>query len=359
MSRRNFWSGCGLAIALALTAVPAAAQLTVSNEDVRFRFGALGQFWGDWTQDPATSGYSQNLYIRRARLIVSGEIGKNLTFFFETDAPNMGKTPKALGSGFLVQDAFLEYKVNNAFRVDGGLMLVPFSRNGLQSPASYSTLDISPLATVANAPTQSSVLRDAGFAASGFFLADHLQYRIGAFQGQRDPNARNSLRSAGYLQYDFFDTETTYTFAGTALGKKKILAVDCGFDKQGAYRGYSANVAAAKPVHGGDEIGGQFQFLTYDGRNKFPVISHQNDYVAEATYYVHRARVQPFGKFESQNFVEAAARNKDINRYGTGVNYYIRGQNLKWTLQYLRALPRNSATAPSNEVTMQLQFFYF
>jgi hypothetical protein len=174
-----------------------------------------------------------------------------LTFFFETDSPNLGKTPKTLGTGFLIQDAFVEYKFHNVFRVDDGLMLVPFSRNTLQSPASYYTLDVSPITTVGNASTQSSALRDAGFGAKGFFLKDKLQYRFGLFQGARDANARSSLRTAGYLQYDFFDTETAYTFPGTALGKRKILAVDAGFDTQGAYRAWSGNIATDVPVGGG------------------------------------------------------------------------------------------------------------
>ena len=51
---------------------------------------------------------------------------------------------------------------------------------------------------------------------------------------------------------------------------------------------------------------------------------------------------------------------KDINRWGTGANYYIHGQNLKLTGQYTRALPQNgSAIRPSNEFTVQVQVFYF
>jgi hypothetical protein len=38
-------------------------------------------------------------------------------------------------------------------------MLVPFSRQTPQSPSSYYTLDLSVITTVANAATQSSVLR--------------------------------------------------------------------------------------------------------------------------------------------------------------------------------------------------------
>jgi hypothetical protein len=76
-----------------------------------------------------------------------------------------------------------------------------------------------------------------GVQLKGFFARDRLHYRIGAFDGQRDANGHNSLRTTGYLQYDFFDRERGYLFSGTGLGKMKILAVDAGFDRQGSYRG--------------------------------------------------------------------------------------------------------------------------
>lgn len=335
------------------------AQVSISNhEDVNFNFGIEAQAWADANQMVGSDGslaYQQNLYLRRIRLMMGGQIGKDITFFFETDQPNLGKTPKAMGSGFLIQDAFMEWKASNAFRLDGGLMLVPFSHNGMQSTVSYYTLDVSPLATVTNSATQSSALRDAGFQARGFFFKNRLQYRTGLFQGERDSTARNSLRAASYVQYDFFDRETSYTYIGTALGRQKILAVDGGFDHQSSYHGASANMAAAIPVFGGDEAGGQFQYFHYDGGNKFLTIAKQNDYMLEGAYYSRALKLQPFTKFESQGFVDPTL--KDLHRWGAGVNYYVHGQNLKFTVQYLRAEPRNSHG--TNEFTAQFQVFYF
>jgi len=75
---------------------------------------------------------------------------------------------------------------------------------------------------------------------------------------------------------------------------------------------------------------------------------------------VHGVKVQPFFKYESQTLVTAANSFKDVNRHSFGGNYYIRGQNLKWTAQYLRALPQNTASLKaSNEFTMQLQLMYW
>ena len=349
----------GSVILFTLSCIPASAQIEIKNEDVDLKLGVQGQFWGDWTQSQETGGYAQNLFLRRGRLMFGGDIGSDITFFFQTDDPNLGKTPKALNSGFLIQDAFLEWKVNHAFRVDGGLMLVPFARQPLQATTSYYQIDISNISTVNNSSTSSSALRDMGFQARGFFLNDHLLYRMGMFEGERDADARNSLRTAGYLQYDFFSTETGYSFVGTALGQKKILAVDGGFDKQGRYRSWSGNVASDTPVRHGDEVGVNFQYIHYDGQQMFLAIPNQNDLLLELAYYLHRVKFQPFAAVSSQNFVGADAKSKDLERYGSGVNYYIRDQHLKWTLQYNRTVPRNSTTKPGNEMTMQLQLFYF
>jgi hypothetical protein len=353
--------GTGCVLMLAFFSVPSSAQLVLKNDDVSFKFGIQGQLWADWTQDSSgAQNYQQNFYLRRARIIIGGDIGKAIDFFVETDDPRLGITPKNLASGFILQDAMLRWKPTNEFQVSGGLLFVPFSRNALQSTASYMTLDLSAMTVVNNAAPQSSALRDMGFQANGFFADDRLLYRVGVFSGERDANAHNSLRTAGYVQYDFFSKEKGYLYTGTALGKQKILAIDAGFDKQSSYRGFSANIAADIPVNNGDEIAGQLQYYHYDGRTKFTAIPDQNDYLLEGAYYVHQAKVQPFLKYESQAFVLAANASKDINRFGLGANYYIRGQNLKWTCQYLRAMPQNGSTVkPTNEFTVQLQLFYY
>ncbi len=362
---------------LALVPAPASAQLQIKNEDVTIKFGIQGQFWADWTQDATAAsagsqGYAQNYYLLRARLMMGGTIGDNINFFFQTDDPKLGLSPagsaatktlttgNATSPGFVIQDAWAEYKINDFLQVSGGEMLVPISRQSLQSTLSYYTVNISSLSTVNNAALVESALRDVGFQARGYFFHDHLQYRGGIFDGERDANGRNSPRPALYLQYDFFSPEKEYAYAGTALGKRKILAVDVGGDKQGSYRSETANIASDTPVNGGDEIGVNLSFLHFDGRNKFTSIPDQNNYVLEGAYYFHKAKLQPFAKFETQDFVAAANGAKDINRYGMGANYYIHAQNLKWTFQYARALPQNgSLIRPSNEFTMQLQVFYF
>lgn len=363
--QRTLLSVMACVLMLALVPAPASAQLQIKNEDVTVKFGIAAQFWADWNQDATapsagTQGYSQNFYLRRARFLMGGNIGDNITFFFDTDDPKLGITPKNLSSGFVLQDAWMEYKVNKYFQLAGGEMLLPSSRQNLQSPFSYYTADVSAVSTVSNSALQQSALRDMGFQGRGYFFDDHLQYRGGVFEGERDSNGRNALREVLYLQYDVFDPEKEYAYAGTALGKRKILAFDVAGDKQSSYRSYSANIANDTPVRGGDEVGFNLQYFHFDGRQKFTAIPDQNNFLAEADYYVKKAKVQPFGRFETQRFVQEVNNTKDINRMGGGLNYYIRGQNLKFTFQCLRALPQNgSLIRPSNEFTIQMQAFYF
>jgi Phosphate-selective porin O and P len=363
--RRSLLSVPVCALMLALAPAPASAQLQIKNEDVTIKFGIQGQFWADWLQDATapsagSQGYQQNFYLRRARLMMGGNIGSNISFFFQTDDPKLGITPKNLSSGFVLQDAWIAYQPSKYIQITGGEMLIPNSRQGLQSTLSFYSADISGVSTVNNSVEQQSALRDMGFQARGYFFDDRLQYRGGVFEGERDANGRNSLRPALYLQYDFFDREKEYAYAGTALGKRKLLAVDVGGDKQSSYRSLSANIASDTPVNGGDEVGFNLNYFHFDGRQKFTALPDQNNFMGEAAYYIHKAKVQPFVRWETQRFVAAVNNTKDINRVGGGFNYYIRGQNLKWTFQMLRAQPQNgSLIRPSNEFTLQMQVFYF
>ena len=375
--RRSLLSVMVCAVMLALVPAPASAQLQIKTEDITIKFGFQGQFWADYTQDATApsagnQGYAQNFYLLRDRLMIGGNIGNNITFFFQTDDPKLGLSPagtaatktlttgNATSPGFLIQDAWAEYKVNTHLQLAAGEMLVPSSRQNLQSTLSYYTVNISAVSTVNNAALVESALRDVGFQARGYFFDDRLQYRGGIFDGERDANGRNSPRPAMYLQYDFFDREKEYAYAGTALGKRKILALDIGGDKQGSYRSDTINVASDTPVLGGDEVGFNASVMHFDGRQKFTAIADQTNYLLEGAYYIHKAKFQPFVKFETQDFVAAVNGTKDINRWGTGANYYIHGQNLKLTGQYTRALPQNgSAIRPSNEFTVQVQVFYF
>ena len=82
---------CLAAAVGAACAAPATGQVVVKvNEDVNFRFGALLQAWGDWTQDANTSGYSQNFFLRRVRFILLANVAPGVSVFYQTDNARLG-----------------------------------------------------------------------------------------------------------------------------------------------------------------------------------------------------------------------------------------------------------------------------
>src|SRR5664279_2500639 len=67
------------------------------NDNVNFKLGLLLQTQWDEQQianstNTATGGWQQNMLLRRARIILSGQVAPNVFFFVETDNPNLGKT---------------------------------------------------------------------------------------------------------------------------------------------------------------------------------------------------------------------------------------------------------------------------
>jgi hypothetical protein len=345
-----------------LVSVPAGAQVVIKvNDNVNLRLGIQMQVWADELQDATTRGYGQQLFIRRARFLVTGQVAPNVTFFFQTDNPNVGKAAptKSLTTGFLVQDAWAEWKISDAFMLSGGEMLVPLSRAELTSTSSFLTLDISPTAVVFAAPTQTNATRDTGFQAKGYVADGRLEYRAALFQGVRLAGARNSFRRSAYVQYDFFEKERGYVYPGTALGKRRIAGVSAGYDGQNSYKTWTAAGFALIPLNKVDEFAGLLEHHRYNGGSFLTALPDQKDELVELGYYKAALKLQPFFKAESQKFSASSNPSKDLTRMGVGVNYYVSGQNLKFTGQLLRVKPKNHALHSTNELTVQMQMWYY
>jgi hypothetical protein len=372
-------------IGILLAAVPccASAQVVVKvNDDVQFRLGTLLQGWGDWTQDPVSEGYAANFFLRRIRFIVSGTIARDVSFFFQTDNSRLGNAgltgTKNLATGFLVQDAFGEWKFAGDKGILGiGLLYTPQSRGVLDSSSSNLTFDAPSFGTQQNAFVQGSSGRDVGVQLKGYLLAEHLEYRAGVFDGVREPatpagaGSRNSFRAAARLQYDVFDVEKGYTYVGTNRGAKKILAIGAWGDAQGDFKAWGADVMADIPV-GKDAVTLEADYLYYNGGSEFqtvvgsivtPLLPPQDVLFAQGGFYFHIVAMQPWVRFETLNFREDRFQTGNQKRYAGGFNWYVSAQNFKVTAFYERIVPKASAATASikntNHLGIQLQFYYF
>jgi hypothetical protein len=343
---------------IACTSTAAAQVLIKVNEDVNFKLGVLGQFQADWLEDPANDDTTQNLFIRRARLLFGGQVAKNVTFFIETDVPNLGKTlpgGKNISPSLVVQDAYGEFKVHNAFALDIGLMFVPFSRNSVQSAASLLPIDYGAYTFSTSAATQSTVGRDTGVQAKGYLLKNRLEYRVGAFQGARDANSHRAFRYAGRVQYQLLEPEAMgFFYTGTYLGAKKVAAVAAGFDAQNDYQAYDADAFVDYPV-GPGAITGQLAWNRIDGGDTFVTLPKQNVVLVEAGYFIRSLKISPVVQFTNRGIVDTSIG--DEKRWSVGLNYWWAGHNANIKAAYNRIDP--TLRDAQNGFTVQLQLFYY
>lgn len=349
-----------LAAALAFSAsasIANAQALIKVNDDVNFRIGVLGQFQADWLHDDATDTTATNLFVRRARLILGGQVAKGITFFMETDVPNLGKTlanGKNITPSMIIQDAYAEFKQSDVFALDAGLMYIPFSRNSLQAGGTLLALDYGAYTFTQSAAEQSSTGRDTGFQARGHVLDNRLEYRVGAFQGMRTGTSDNALRVAGRVQYDFFDRDSNFFYTGTSLGTKKFLAIGGAFDTQSQYQAYDTDVFVDFPL-GPGALTAQFDYNHFDGDITLQSLKKQNDVLFEAGYLIRSIKLTPVLQLTHRDVSDVSTG--DETRTSFGVNYWWVGHNANIKAAYVLIKP--SGVPSQHEFTVQLQIFYF
>lgn len=362
------------ALGLAAGAPPAAragAQAAIKvNDSVSVRFGVLLQPWYDTQQDAANGKWAQNMYLRRARLLVGGQITKRISFFLETDNPNLGRssgTPtNRLGAGFILQDAFVDWKHDDALSVQTGLMLPAFCRNCLQSAASLLTLDYGSYSFLNGSVEQNIVGRDVGVQVKGYVAKGRLEYRAGVFDGQRAAppaggtlGANNALRLAGRLQLALLDKEATaYFYPAQYFGRRRMLNVGAAIDEQQTLRTYAADVFFDHPAGDGAVTLQADYFHRDPGKNSaFAALRQQDDLFVEGGFLLPGKRLQPFARYETQNYAGTGVVDQDRFQVGTTIFYAGPTQNTHLKLAYSRVQPQTGRR--TGEFTLQGQFFYY
>ena len=353
-------------VAVLAIAAPADAQAIIKVSDtVNVKFGFLLQGWADEQQlsdtNGNTTGYAQNLFIRRVRFLMGGQVAKNVSFFFDTENVNLGKSPKALGTGFQVLDAFGEWKIANEFMLDGGLILIPLCRDCNSSAAALLGLDYGMWSFQESAPTQSTIGRDTGFQAKGYFVNNRLEYRVGAYAGMRQTNSKNSFRFAGRLQYNFLDTEVGPFYVTQYFASKKILAIGGGFDTQSDYKAFAGDLMLNLPF-GKNALTFQGDYIRYDGGTTFTAVGirKQDVFFAEAGFYFAAVKLQPTAVYQEQKYVNSVDKINNKRSIQAGIGYFPFGNNLNFKFAWTgRKFPNDPRVANTNEFTLQMQVFYF
>src|ERR1022692_2365548 len=103
--RSNRFALVSVALLIALLPAVANAQALVKvNDYVNFRLGILLQGQADFQQvansaNNDSAGGMQNHLLRRARIILGGQVAKDVFFYFDTENASLGKSTQTLTSG--------------------------------------------------------------------------------------------------------------------------------------------------------------------------------------------------------------------------------------------------------------------
>jgi hypothetical protein len=241
----------------------AAPVLVDAEKGVAVNLGVFLQPWFQLTAPAVTNGGSPDIgapdgsgpsfdfFLRRVRLMAFGSVTKNLSFFIETDQPNFGKGGN-FNTSMFIQDAFLTYTFSPAFRVDAGMLLVPFSRHTIEGAIGLHALDYH--GDLIRLPA-GKVWRDTGVQIRGLLLDDRLHYRLGVFEGVRNsaaptvpipppaagetaptplaPLNENGLpRITAQVRYNLVGTEGDFFLKGIYFSPTPLISIGLGVDYQ-------------------------------------------------------------------------------------------------------------------------------
>jgi len=375
--RSNRFAPVSLTLLIALLPALANAQAVIKvNDNVSVKLGLLLQ--GQWDEQQVANaastdsgGWQQNLLVRRARIILGGQVAPDVFFYVDTENASLGKSTQTLTSGttgvkspttgFNLLDAVGEWRPAKEFNVQFGEILVPINRWILTSSASTLMLDQSAYNILPSTALQNNTGRDTGFMLRGYFFDDRLEYRSAVLSGLRLPGVKDAPRFTERLQYNFFDTEVYAlpSYAGANFGRRKILALGAAYDTQADYKLASADLFLDLPIPlGSFESTIAYQYI--DGGKLIAALPEENTFSIETGVFIKAAKIAPIVRYEQKSFTPTASVPKNECRYVGGLNFYPFPKfenNFNVKVWFQRVTPKVGFS--TNEFTLQMQVFYF
>lgn len=289
-----------------------------------------------------------------------------------------------------LHDAYFIANYSDLLNFKIGLTKLPVTRGNLDGCFDPLGIDRSMWSFSGYGSTPIKASRDIGVSAWGKLFDGRSVYQIGAFQG-REGFARTThpfsgatvnssmtpsenLMYTGRIHYSFWDAESTTGYEGSYLGDMKVFTIGLG----GAYEPAAVykNVTSAGVVTNDDTV--DYTYVTADVLIEYPTPS--GTYTLTAAYiksdfedvhytnlnpgdrltnyggvngqregwYVRggyllpqtfgkEGKLQPYGYYEKFDVAAlSGVTDQTVTQKAFGLNYYIRGQNVRFTIEYLK-----------------------
>jgi hypothetical protein len=295
-------------------------------------------------------------------------------------------------------DAYVIGNFNQAINMKLGLTKIPLTRANLDDCFAPLSLDRSMYVYSPFGGSAIKFTRDQGVVFWGSFVDEKLKYWLGALEGREgvfkwtvpgqtvlplpasatsSPEPKSSLEYVARMHFSLLDPEPGSGYEGTYLGKKKILTIGVGYafepsavysqvsytsgdvttlrSKETAdYTAYAADLMFEYPFDIGT-VTVSSQYLKADFEDAYKTNANPADrntiiagvngqkegWYAKLAYLLpmtigKEGKLQPYVLYENWRFAHLLGVNyQTITTTGGGINYYIHGQNVRTTLEYL------------------------
>ena len=312
------------------------------------QFGGLIQAQseaGDKT-DSRFSDSNARVFLRRARMNVSGKFVEDFSFRLEMDlAGSLSNT-----SGYRAQmtDGYINWGRFRAANVKVGQFKTPFGFEQLYADPRLYTAERS---LVSDRLTQS---RQIGVQVAGAGMDDRLSYAAGLFNGNGindNFNDNNKLMAVGRIGVIPFDGRLFGNAAKISVGTNAFRTTDANRDRRRGI-GFDAQAEVGRA-----EVWGEYLRDTTEPATRVPAGSFYADgWYAQATYFLIPAKLQLAARLETFDPSDLTAF--DVTRSTvSGVNWYFKGHDLKLQLDWMRSnVPGLSKTQQKVIARLQTAF---
>jgi len=326
--------------------------------------GQLQMTMRDNGSGPNKESATYDFNFRRNRLALMGKYGDLMSIYVQTeytehqDLGTLTVSDTDSGYEFQMLDAVVRFNFADAFKVNAGKFKYNLSRENLEACEMPLTLDRS---LFIRAPYVTT--RDKGIAIWGNLFGDMFQYRADVMEGRNAttaaaPQPESSFRYSVRGHVTLLDPENDYGYKGTYLGKKQVLTVGAAYQFEPDvayadtvartdakdYKAWTADIFFEYPIENLGTVTASAAYEdidlgnAYKGFNPDPdtigLKGEKNGFYVKAGYMLPNTPLQFFARYEKWAFANLnGIVDQEVEWYGGGFNYYIRGQNLKITLE--------------------------
>ena len=309
------------------------------GDDSWMKLSFLGQVHASYNDE---ANPETDVFLRRARVILAGQITDGVLFFAETDNDNAGKAGRGDVSTD-IQDAIVDIRImDSAHWVKAGLILLPFSFETRSSAGSLLGIDYNSEAIkLAN----TFVWRDYGAEAHGAFMDNKIAYTVGVFDGYDSENGTKSeeaeARVTGHVIVSLVgDAETGWFYGQDRRGAAgNYLEVGAGYDRQGKATAVAGVGDAAPTVadsdawvvdfKGGMELGENLDLIVNGAWYDWDNASFKGS-TAFVESGLSLGKTMVTGKYALQD----PDGSDEIIDYTAGVHYFMKNHNVRGGLEY-------------------------